>query len=256
MKAYVLAVQAWTLLWLFQSQGRVLAKAPPRSAPLVQRTEPLSPFLWTRIGRGGGAATPSRSTILPSPRFGMSRYDRFLQNVFTHADSNSDGRMTLSETYEWVLRLYVQINRQAPINPPTMAQVERLVAVMDKNQDASIGQEEFRALANLFVQRAAVRVAANKILTLFAAPLLAEALLQWIKHQAWLYDQVVVPYVRDAWIPTVTNPILGRTVLIVALVSTLGGMVMGWVNDVLDWQVTRGEAHEAAHEMENRKKGQ
>jgi hypothetical protein len=188
--------------------------------------------------------------------FGMSRYDRFLQNVFTHADSNSDGRIALNETYEWVLRLYVQINRQAPINPPTMAQVERLVAVMDKNQDSTIGQDEFRALANLFVRRAAVRVAANKILTLLVAPLLAEGLLQWIKRQAWLYHQVVVPYVRDTWIPTVTNPILGRTVLMVALVSTLGGVIMGWVNDVLDWQVSRGEAREAARKIEQSKKGQ
>lgn len=174
------------------------------------------------------------------------RYERFLQSVFESADTDKDGKMTLTETYQWVLRLYIQINRQAPINPPTMSQLERIVDVMDTDGDDSIGKEDFRALAELLWRRAGARIAANKIITVVIAPLLAEWTLQWFKQQVWLYETVVVPYVPERFAHIVTNPVLGRTILVVAFVSTLGGFIMELVNDLLDKQIERREEHEVA----------
>jgi hypothetical protein len=170
-----------------------------------------------------------------------SRYERYLEKVFAESDNDQDGRMTLTETYEWVLRLYIRINQDAPIKPPTLAQVQRIVSVMDTDRSQSISKSEFRALAEIFVRRAAVRVAANKAVTLLVAPLMAEACLRKIQTQTWLYDCVVVPYVPIFLVPWVTNPVLGRTALIAVFVSTFGGLVTRRLNLFLDRQIERRE---------------
>ena len=209
---------------------------------------------------GVAAAKKAKSAAVPRPprRSGLliprqTRYDRFLEKAFDQADTNEDGRMTLAETYEWVLRLYIQINRQAPIDPPTMTQVKILVKATDDNHDNYISQEEFRDLAEICARRAAVRVAANKFITLIVAPLLAEGLLGWFKRQAWLYETLVVPYAPERFIPVITNPVIGRTVLMVILVSTLGRTVMEFVNDLLGGN--RIEAEEEQKAAASKKKG-
>jgi hypothetical protein len=205
------------------------------AAQSTRKTSPSTP----------GAGRFRRTPLRPS----TGRYQRFLEKVFEQADVDKDGRMTFTETYEWVLRLYVQINRHAPINPPSWAQVQRVVDVMDTDHSRFIAPEEFRALAEIFVRRAAARVVANKIVTLLVAPLLAEVLLRWFQRQDWLYDMVLVPFVPALAWPILTNPILGRTILMAILVSTLGGFVMGQLNNFLDHQIDRREAKALEREV-------
>jgi len=185
------------------------------------------------------ATRKARSAVAAPLTQRQSRYDRFLQKVFDKADTDADGRMTLTETYEWVLRLYIVINREAPVNPPTMTQIKNLIKLTDGNRDEYITHEEFRGLAEICARRAAVRIVANKFIQLFVAPFLAEGTLRWLKEQTWLYEAVVVPLVPERFIPIVTNQVMGRTVLMVLFVSNLGRIVMGFVNDVLDERVNR-----------------
>ena len=193
------------------------------------------------------AAKPKPKATPPPPtHHRRTHYDRFLDSVFEQADTNNDGRMTLTETYEWVLRLYVKMNRQAPVNPPTYAQVKRIHALMDDDNSNSIGQDELRELAEFFVGRATVRVVVSKIIKLVVAPLAAEALLRWFQKQDQLYEAVVVPYVPERLIPIVTNPVIGRTVLMILIMTTLGGMLMELVNDILDSRLEQKEAAEMA----------
>ena len=214
--------------------------------------------VWTlgwavQARKGPGKA--SLPVVDPSCRRG-NRYERYFEKVFERADVDHDGRMTLTETYEWVLRLYVQINRQAPINPPTMAQVQRVVDVMDTDHSRYISNAEFRALAEVFLRRAAARVVANKLVILFAAPILAEFLLRWFQEKdvfGW-FSELVVPFVPDNLLALLINPVVGRTILIAILVSTLGGFVMGQVNEFLDRQIDRREAMSLKREVEATRK--
>ena len=187
--------------------------------------------------------TPNKAALTP-PRRRKTRYDRFLDSVFAKADTDKDGRMSITETYEWVLQLYVKLNRQAPINPPTLAQVKRIHALMDDDRSNHIGQDEFRDLAEFFVGRATVRVVGFKIIRLVVAPLTAEALLRWFQKQDALYQAIVEPYVAPRLIPVITNPVIGRTILMILTMMTLGGVVMEAINDFLDHHLEQKEAAE------------
>ena len=204
----------WIVVWSIS-----LSSLPVSSTTLVEATKPVQRNI---------------QTLLPLRK---SRYDRFLEKVFEQADTDKDGRLTINDTYEWVLRLYIQINRKAPCNPPTLGQVKRIVHLMDTDRDNSINHDEFRDLADLFFQRAGVRIAANRFIKIVVAPLLAESLLQWIKKQAWLYEKIVVPYMPPSIIPIVTNVQLGRVVCMISLMISLGGFIMEVVDDVLDDQI-------------------
>lgn len=228
-------VFAFALVCVLMSLQRVLGMAKPKKTVI--------------------SATPHRRGHIVGFRPRMSPYERFLQSVFDKADVDNDGKMSLTETYEWVLRFYVQINRNAPINPPTLHQVQRLIRVMDTDGNNSINRTEFRALAEILWQRAAARVAAHKFVTMIVAPLFAEAVLQWFQHQTWLYEKYVVRYVPRRLVPIVTNTVLGRTVLIVLWMSTLGNFIMEAVNDYLDERIEKREAEEEAAERELKNKG-
>jgi hypothetical protein len=170
-------------------------------------------------------------SLLPLPR--QSRLERFLQKLYDESDINHDGSISFDESYELMLKLYIKINRQAPIPPPTRATAFKLYRRADKDRNNSLSRDEFTLLANNLFERALSRLVAHKTVTLIGAPVLAEFLMRKLSGQEWLPQlaEMIVPMrFHENVLPTLTSATFGRMVLLVLLVSALGNVVLGMVN--------------------------
>ena len=167
----------------------------------------------------------------------QSRFDRVVQNIFDDADTNNDGSISFGECYELVLKLYIKINRQAPIPPPTRKTVLQLYQQNDTNRNKRLSRNEFTALAQVLVGRAATRLAAHKFVTLVCAPLLAELLVRQLTGRKWL-PELAIWIVPDRYelkvLPIITSKAVMRTVIMIGLMRTLGNFIIGTVNWILD----------------------
>ena len=162
-----------------------------------------------------------------------TRYERFIERIYNNADSNHDGSISAQEVYDLVLRLYIYVNRQAPIDPPTRDAVHRLFQISDTNRNRRISRDEFTQLARLLGNRAFSRILTCKLISLLVAPCLATLLVRQLSQQAWL-PELAATIFPDSVLPTLTSIELWRTVWIVVLVATLGKSVMQLVNAWLD----------------------
>jgi hypothetical protein len=167
----------------------------------------------------------------------QSRFDRVVQNIFDDADTNNDGSISFGECYELVLKLYIKINRQAPIPPPTRKTVLQLYQKNDTNRNKRLSRNEFTALAQVLGGRAATRLAAHKFVTLVCAPLLAEFLVRQLTGRKWL-PELAIWIVPDRYelkvLPIITSKAVMRTVIMIGLMGTLGNFIIGTVNWILD----------------------
>ena len=165
------------------------------------------------------------------------RFNRFLDKLFDEADINHDGTVSFSEAYEMVLKMYVNINRQAPIPAPTRRKIAQLYLSADSSKTNRLNREEFKGLAKILGRRALSRLVAHKLVTLLGAPLLATVLVKEFSTHSWprkLAHAVVPDAMNDKLIPVLTSQTFGRTLIIVACVATLGNIVLGTVNWLLD----------------------
>ena len=177
------------------------------------------------------SGTTTALSLSTQPR--QSRFEPFLQNLYDESDSNQDGSISFDEGYELMLKIYIKINRQAPIPPITRAAAFKLYHRADKDGSNSISRDEFTRLANILFERALSRLVAHKAVTLFGAPVLAELLMRKLAGQEWLPQlaEMIVPVrFHEKVLPTITSATFGRMVLLVLLVSTLGNAVLSMVN--------------------------
>ena len=162
-----------------------------------------------------------------------SRFERFVSKIYEDADINRDGTISFTECYQLVLKLYIRLNREAPIPPPSREMVFRFYSDSDINHNRRISRDEFTRLARILGRRALVRLVAHKMMTLIGAPLLAELILRQLEGQQWL-SRLAEAVVPEHFLPTVTSKPFCRTFLIVILVATLGNRVIDIVNWALD----------------------
>lgn len=175
--------------------------------------------------------TASTSAATPITKR-SSRFDKFIQKLFDNADTNRDDDIDFGELYELVLQMYVKLNRQAPIPPPTRSEVLQLYKHTDRNHDRTVGRDEFTELATLLGKQALIRLVAHKMVTLVGAPILAHyVVLHWV-NPWWM--KVAVKVIPTKWVPWVTNPALTRTIVMVVFVASLGNLVMSAVDWILD----------------------
>ena len=166
-----------------------------------------------------------------------SNFDRFVNKLFDDADTNQDGSVSFSEAYEMILKLYVRLNRRAPIPPPTRKKVLILYLDADLSKNNRLDREEFRGLAKTAARRALSRLVAHKVVKWFCAPLLAEYLVRTLASKQWpenLAKAIIPNGLHEKVLPVVTSKSFCRTVLIVAFVVSLGNLVLGIVNWILD----------------------
>jgi hypothetical protein len=166
-----------------------------------------------------------------------SKHDRFLEKLFDDADTNRDGSIDFSEVYELVLKMYIKINNQAPIPPPSRKTLLLLYLDADTSNNDRLNKDEFKGLAKTLGRRALSRLVAHKLVTLVGAPILAEYLVRTLAGKEWLPSmmaELVPKRFHERILPAITSTAFCRTVLIVVLVATLGNLVIFIVNWVLD----------------------
>ena len=138
----------------------------------------------------------------------------------------------MDEIYELVLKMYIQLNRQAPVPPPTRETVQVLFHKADMDGSTTLDRSEFRRLMGVIYQRALVRIILAKISKVVLAPLLALQTVRWASHNAWWRANIVQK------VPTrygiLLDPNLWRTVLTVFFVITLGNAILAVLNAILD----------------------
>uniref|UniRef100_A0A7S1Y2Y0 EF-hand domain-containing protein n=1 Tax=Grammatophora oceanica TaxID=210454 RepID=A0A7S1Y2Y0_9STRA len=195
------------------------------------------------ISRGAVALPFSRPSPVTTPPKKVGGYEKFLTKLFKNADISGDGKIDLIECYTLILQLYVQLNRQAPIPPPSREKILKLYRDSDVSGDGRISMEEFHHLANVLLTRALTRLVAFKTMLMLGAPLLAEYLVRrvFMGKDWWpnLVSRLVSLFQKDTeksakTVETLSSPHLVRTILIVLLMVSLGKVIMAVVSFVLD----------------------
>jgi hypothetical protein len=212
-----------------------------RLVPLPTTTTKTALFVTSSRG---GAASPvgktTTSTTTIRRRHIRRGIDRLIDRVFDETDTNHDHTISFQEAYESVLKLYIQLNRQAPVPPPKRDIVLKLYNRADKCHNHRLNREEFQSLARMVTRRAVIRLVAHKAVTLLGAPLLAEWIVRsitgpdiaprWEATIRW----VCPPPFLDQVLPVVTSITFLRAVWVVLLVATLGNLCLNAVNVILE----------------------
>lgn len=207
------------------------------STLLQQRHERTSPS-WSRIQsswqRKNHKLTPQQGRgLFFRPRQSM---DQFHQQLFEDADINGDGFVSIPEAYEFVLQMYISLNRHAPVMPPSRDKVAELFLDFDSNrQDRGLNQSEFIQLVQHFSQRAVSTVAASRWVTVVGAPLLTEGVLRvmMLLHEksSTMATMKMIQTILPQFVTSIT---FLRSILLVFFATTLADIVLATVNWILD----------------------
>ena len=96
-----------------------------------------------------------------------------IKKTFENADTNNNGKISINEAYDLVLQIYLEINRDAPVDPPTRKEVEELFIASDANSNGNIEFDEFKRLVMILMSRAETSLVMYKVLSMVVAPLLS-----------------------------------------------------------------------------------
>ena len=203
------------------------------------------------------APRQSKATLSTTATSKSSRFNRLIQKIYNEADSNHDGSLSFGETYEMSLKLFANLNREAPIPPPTKEEVLKLYHQADKNKNDSISRDEFQSLATNLAERAFSELLAHKMVTLFGAPLLAELMIRTLAEKEWpplVAARVIPKQFHEVILPTITTKAFWRTAFLVVFVATLGDLVLHMVAAVFNMSLPAEEAAKSETIRPRRKK--
>ena len=221
---------------VFSSEAAAFVKKSGARVPKQQQNQRTkgSPYSSSRE-LGSLTHQQQKSGVVSSSPGGAAWLRRWTEQVFDAADLNKDGSMTLDEVYELTLKLYIMVNRQAPIPPPSRETVHALFSVTDSDRTGTLDREEFLPLATLLLERALSRVVAFKMVTLVGAPLLTEYVVHWWtqEHRPWLSRLVSRVVTNPHYLNIITSKGFCRTLLLVLFISTLGNLVLSLVDGLL-----------------------
>jgi hypothetical protein len=180
-----------------------------------------------------------RHTLSPSSvRMNKSGINKSVDHLFDETDSDNNGSISFEEAYVGFLLLYIQLNRQAPIPPPSRDKALLLFLQADIDNSNVLNREQYGLLLQKMVRRAFFRLSSHKLVTWVGAPLLAEVIVRSLASKKEGFERVirfVVPIkFHDAVIPVVTSKAFHRTLWMLILVVTLGNICLGCVNFLLD----------------------
>jgi hypothetical protein len=114
--------------------------------------------------------TPTNNII----RMNKSGINKFVDHLFDETDTNNDGTISFDEAYVGFLLLYIQLNRRAPIPPPSRDKALLLFLQADIDNSNVLNREQYGLLLQKMVRRAFFRLSSHKLVTWVGAPLLAE----------------------------------------------------------------------------------
>jgi len=160
-----------------------------------------------------------------------------LAKIWDEADTDHDGTLSPDEVYELVLKFYIKVNRQAPINPPTRDRVMLLFAQADVSQTGRLDYSEFVRLIRTMYARASSRVLVHKVIQMIFAPLMAISLIHFVQTseqtQEWIQPvkATVSEYMPKLIMQFLLMEKLWATLCTVFFVQKLGGLALSFV----DW---------------------
>lgn len=189
--------------------------------------------------RNGNSAVHSFTSVTSKEKnSSRSSVDKIVDNLFCSTDINNDGRISFDEAYSGCLLLYIQLNRQAPLNPPSREKIALLYLQADNDKSNLLDREQYGILLKKLVRRALLRLTTHKIVTWVGAPLLTEVIVRSLASQQEGLEgmlRFVVPSIyHDSVIPVLTSRSFHRSLWMVILVVTLGNICLGFVNFLLD----------------------
>jgi len=244
-------------------QGTVFlppSHGPGSKVPSPKTSRGGKPALLSRsVSRGGLIAANAAESAGCNNIPGL---EGMINDIFDAADTNKDGRVDISESYVLILKLYIKVNRQAPVNPPSFQVAEVLFRAADNDGSGRLNKGEFLELATTLLGRAGLRVAAYKVITLLAAPFLGAYLAATACRSyaaapgggggprplwaacvdgllAWLGS--VLPASAEA---AVLSEGFLRTLLMIAFIATLGKATLAAFDSLLNF-FARREAEES-----------
>jgi len=167
-----------------------------------------------------------------------SQIDKFVDKLFQETDANNDGTISFDEAYVGCLLFYVQLNRQAPIPPPSREKALALFLQADNDKSNVLNREQYGMILRKIVRRAFLRLTTHKVVTWVGAPLLSEVIVRSLFSRIEGFEKVmrfVVPRrFQDFVIPVVTSRAFHRALWMVILVAMLGNVCLECVNFYLD----------------------
>jgi len=193
-------------------------------------------FICCLIRRVGGIQRIAHFPISKRPC--RSRIDKFVDKLFLETDANKDGSISFDEAYVGCLLLYVHLNRQAPIPPPSREKAFVLFLQADKDKSNVLNREQYGMILRKIVRRAFLRLSTHKVVTWVGAPLLTEVIVRSLVSRKEGFERVMRFVVPSNWqetvIPIATSRAFHRALWMVILVTMLGNVCLGCVNFLLD----------------------
>ena len=127
-----------------------------------------------RVTESNGQQRPHRPLSTTIVKMNTSGITKFVDRLFDETDTNNDGTISFDEAYVGFLLLYIQLNRQAPIPPPSRNTALLLFLQADIDNSNVLNRDQYRLLLQKMVRRAFFRLSSHKLVTWVGAPLLAE----------------------------------------------------------------------------------
>ena len=127
-----------------------------------------------RVTESNGQQRPHRPLSTTIVKMNTSGITKFVDRLFDETDTNNDGTISFDEAYVGFLLLYIQLNRQAPIPPPSRKTALLLFLQADIDNSNVLNRDQYRLLLQKMVRRAFFRLSSHKLVTWVGAPLLAE----------------------------------------------------------------------------------
>lgn len=163
----------------------------------------------------------------------LSKFDQLVDCLFENSDVNQDDRISFHECHLLVLKLYVFINRQAPVPPPTRESLQRLFENCNSNKGDYMTKIEFTDLCHVLGKRAAVRLVACKLARVVGAPVLTEWTMQRMANVQWPRQaarSMIPKCFHPKLLPVILSPNFARSILLVAFLGSLGNATVAIVN--------------------------
>ena len=182
------------------------------------------------------ATTPMLEELVRLPRGGWvpgQNINKYIDRLFDSVDENHDGGVSIEELYERVLLLYVKINQQASVPPPTKATVMALFKNADTDRSQCLDREQFRKIMKIIYSRAATRMILAKLSKVVVAPLLALNTVQLCSCSGCWWEENVVSRIPERW-EFMLNANLWRSLLTVLFIISLTNVVVSMATVVLD----------------------
>mmetsp|Transcript_20977 Transcript_20977/g.42828 ORF Transcript_20977/g.42828 Transcript_20977/m.42828 type:complete len:179 (+) Transcript_20977:458-994(+) len=140
---------------------------------------------------------------------------------------------SITDLDERVLLMYININRQAVVPPPTRETVTALFRNADTDRSNLLDRDQFRHIMLVIYSRATARVILAKISKVVLAPLLALQTVRMASCSGCWWEEHVVSRVPEKW-GFLLDSNVWRTALTVLFVITLSNVVVGAATVVLD----------------------